>query len=85
MRGIWTPKTFSNEIVNQAVEAIKKYDPSIWDRWVDHEKSEEGFEDIIGDIDRVLRETFGPLNGGDFVKLRFQVRQAARKQAGVPI
>ncbi len=85
MTGIWAPKTFLPETVQQAIAAIKESDAAIWDSWVALESQEKVSKDIIHAVDGILFRTFKDFSGADLVKLRFQIRQAARIGAGWPI
>ena len=79
------PMTFNDGEVQRAVGLIKKERPDLWERFVEHERRDEGYEDIATDLRNLLRQHYSPINSVDLLQLAFQVRREARRESGRPI
>ena len=86
---VWLPKDFIPGEVQHAVALIKERRHDLWDRWLEHERRDEGYGDISRELTVFLYAEFTRridwFTTGDLNRLMFQVRREVRKESGMPL
>jgi len=80
-----THREFSPEEVSAAIKAIKEKRPDLWNKWTEHERRNEGFEDIGSDITMLLRGLINAQELHHVTLLTRLIRKQVRREAGLPI
>jgi indole-3-glycerol phosphate synthase len=87
---IWAPKMFLDSVVKEAVQTVKRERPDLWGAFVKYQRLDEGYNDIAGyrRLDRELttllyRHYKDEMNSADLVQFVWQMRLAARREAGL--
>jgi len=82
---VWKPRTFPDADVQWIVMIIKKERPDLWERFVEHERRDEGYRDIAQELRAILHKNFEELLSADCSQLLFQIRTVARRESGNPL
>lgn len=79
------PMTFSDEEVSNMVAAVKTLRPDLWERFVAHERADEGYEEISREILQIIHDAHPEMLAPNILQLAFCVRKEARREAGRPV
>ncbi len=80
----WVPFEFEETEVRLAAGAIKSSRPDLWQRWMEHERHDEGYSDISRDLLVLFHKRFALPGLADATQLLRQVRREVRIEAGLP-